>query len=463
MNESTAPDNRPAVLILAHSWPPDANVGAVRPVYLSRQLARLGLRPIVITVRDEYYELRNESGISGSESALVIRTKCLRHPRYAYLWMKKLAVRLLGNRNSAPHIQTAQVGPLSDVRPFGSNLKANILSLLFTPDEFIGWFPFALAEAVRIVSKERPLCVISTGPPHSVHLTALVLNRLRRVPWIADLRDPWAWYDLPVDPPELWSDWMNAKLEKLMVRYATRMVCVTPAVTTTYKDKYPDSPPDKWVTIPNGFDLDEFDGLGIVSRAERFTISYVGGFDHQRSPDLLLKAIAELISNGTLDPERIAVRFVGTCEYTNGRHTAALIREFGLSDIANVVSLLPRPQALRELLSAHVLLLLAGDHRLSVAAKVYEYLASGQPILAISNEGSAADIIRRTGAGRVVAPNDLEGAKSAIAHWYGNYLKSGSAIETGKPELSSATREYSWDQLGARYAELIQRAQPSGH
>jgi len=256
---------------------------------------------------------------------------------------------------------------------------------------------------------------------------------------------------------------MNATMEKLMVRHATNIVCVTPAVTRTYMQKYPSSSPDKWVTIPNGFDLDEFDGLGIVTRAERFTISYVGGFDHQRSPDLLLKAIAELIFNGTLDPERIAVRFVGTCECTNGRSTDAVIREFGLSGIAKVVSLLPRPQALRELLASHVLLLLAGDHRLSVAAKVYEYLASGRPILAISNEGSAADIIRRTGAGRVVAPNDLEGAKNAIAHWYGNYLKLGDGMEADKTELSSATREYSWDRLGARYVELIQRAQPSDH
>jgi glycosyltransferase involved in cell wall biosynthesis len=167
----------------------------------------------------------------------------------------------------------------------------------------------------------------------------------------------------------------------------------------------------------------------------------------------LLQAIAALISDGVIDSQKIAVRFVGPCEITNGRYTATIIEEFGLTGIAEVVHLVPRPQALRELLSAHVLLLLAGDHRLSVAAKVYEYLAAGRPILAISGEGSVADIIHRTAAGRVVAPDDLQGARNAVAYWYGLHLNG--VVTAEEPELSSAALEYSWTRLGARYAELI--------
>jgi len=449
-------DNRPAVLILAHSWPPDANVGAVRPVYLSRQLARLGMRPIVITVREEYHELRNEGGIAGADSALVIRTRCMTNPRYAYLWLKTLAMRLLRIRPTATETTSPGLNEIErSSLVTGVSLKRNIISLLYTPDEFLGWFPFALVASLRAISVHRPLCVISTGPPHTSHLIAMVLKRLRHIPWIADLRDPWAWHDLPADTPQLWSDRISTKLELLMIEQADRVVCVAPAVTKTYAEKYPETPAAKWVTISNGFDLDEFRGLGAVKQAERFTISYVGGFDFQRSPLLLLRAIAELIAEGVIDPQKIAVRFVGPCEFANGQPMAAMIQELGLTGIAEVVPLVPRPQALRELLSAHALLLLAGTQRLSVAAKVYEYLAAGRPILAISAEGAAADIIRRAGSGRVVAPDDLQGAKSAVAYWYTNHFAQGSLGTNQKPEISDAALEYSWERLGARYAELI--------
>jgi glycosyltransferase involved in cell wall biosynthesis len=286
----------------------------------------------------------------------------------------------------------------------------------------------------------------------------MALKRMRGLPWIADLRDPWAWHDHPTYQPNSLSDRIVARMERSLVRNADRVVNVTPAVTQSYAERYPEVPGSKWMTITNGFDLEEFQGLGAVTQAQRFTISYVGGFDFQRSPILLLEAVAALIAEGKVDRDRMTVRFVGRCEYANGQPLAATIHELGLDGVAEIVPMLPRPEALRELLRSHVLLLLSGVQRLSVAAKVYEYLASGRPILAITGEGRAADIVRGAGAGRVVAPDDLQGAKDAVAHWYASYLASGSAPGPARPRLSAEALEYSWERLGRRYAEAIAAA-----
>jgi len=343
----------------------------------------------------------------------------------------------------------------SDPSSSPRSLKDNVVSLLYVPDEFLGWFPFALKACLRAVDQFKPVCVITTGPPHTSHLVGMAVKRLRRMPWIVDLRDPWAWHDHQEEVPQLWSDQINSRMEARVIRRADRVVCVAPEVTKAYAAKYPGEPDAKWETISNGFDLDEFRSLGVVDRADCFTISYIGALSFQRSPVLLLQAVASLISEGAVNPKRIAIRFVGLCEYVDDRSTVSIIAEHGLSQVAVVVPQVPRRQALRELLRSHVLLLLAGNQKMSISAKLYEYLAADRPILAISREGAAASIIQQLRAGSVVAPNDLKGAKDAILHWYKEYeTREGekAGLDTGP---SNAALEYSWERLGARYSALI--------
>jgi glycosyltransferase involved in cell wall biosynthesis len=451
-----------SVLILAHSWPPDANVGAVRPVYLTRQLARLGWQPIVVTVQERYYEFQNTSGVAGTDSAIVIRTRCLPNPRQGYLWFKNLvtwrrrrqpdfassSVRAV--ETSSPEIQGASVSVLG-------KLKRTILSLLYTPDEFQGWFPFALITSLRAVARHRPECVISTGPPFTPHLVAMALKRICGTHWVADFRDPWSWREgYPAEMRSAVSDRINSRLEQMVMRRADRIVCVSPAMTDRYRELYPNLPINKWLTITNGYDLDEFARLGPLDKPERFTISYVGSFDFSRTPLIVLRAVGELIAEGKLDTHRVMIRFVGPCQYAGDKSVAKMIADNGLDGIAEIIGFVPRPEALKEIIRANVVVLLGGTQRRLVAAKVFEYMASRNPILAITEEGATAEIVRRVGAGRVVSPNDLEGAKEAIASWYERYLQDGQLGHSCWPQNPGIANEYSWEKLGARYAALLE-------
>jgi glycosyltransferase involved in cell wall biosynthesis len=282
----------------------------------------------------------------------------------------------------------------------------------------------------------------------------MALKHVYRIGWIADFRDPWSWHDHH-RPHILWSDRINAKLEALAIRRADRVVCVSPGVTREYSQRYPLEPPEKWVTITNGFDLEEFRSLGNVDRAERFTITYAGSLAYGRSPVVVLRAIAELIGQGEIDPQRVHVRFLGHCEYVEGRPLAAIIEELGLTQIAEVVPLSPRPEVLRELLRSHVLLLIAATQRHSISAKLFEYLAAGRPILAIAVEGASAEILNRLGAGRVVGPEDLSAAKAALRNWYAEFVATGDChLRLGVAERHAAL-EFDWSSLGVRYSQLI--------
>jgi glycosyltransferase involved in cell wall biosynthesis len=456
MFDAELPENsRPSVLILAYGWPPDPWIGAVRAVYLSNQLARRGLRPIVVTVQEKYHELQNTEGIKGDDSALVVRTRYLRNPRHLYVKLKKT----LQDRIRWRHLDSKKhVAEFYDLRPDGPapsapTLKDHLVSLLYLPDEFLGWFPFALEASLRVIEQHRPVCVITTGPPHTSHLVALVLKRLHRIAWIVDLRDPWAWNDGAEDVSQRWSDRINSWLELRAIRRADRVVCVAAGVTRAYAERYPKERKDKWATISNGFDIEEFRNLGPIERSDRFTITYIGALSFQRSPELLLQAVAALISEGVVRRDDIEIRFVGLCQYVGTRPMTSIIAEYGLGSIATVVPQIPRPQALRESLRSHVLLLLAGNQKHSISAKLYEYLAADRPILAISGESAAASIIQKLQAGRVIAPDDLQGAKDAVRYWYDQYKKNAEMRMPGV--LRNAVLEYSWEHLGSRYAALI--------
>jgi glycosyltransferase involved in cell wall biosynthesis len=282
----------------------------------------------------------------------------------------------------------------------------------------------------------------------------MALKHVHRIPWIADFRDPWSWHDHD-RPHRLWSDRINAKLEALAIRRADRVVCVSPGVTREYSHRYPLEPPEKWVTITNGFDLEEFRSLGNVGRSERFTITYAGSLAYGRSPIVVLRAIAELIAEGEMEPKRVHIRFLGHCEYVEGRPLATIIQELGLSQVAEVVPLIPRPEVLRELLRSHVLLLIAATQRHSISAKLFEYLAAGRPILAIAVEGASAEILNRLSAGRVVDPDDLVAAKAALRNWYAEFVATGDCrMRTGVTERDAAL-EFDWSRLGVRYSQLI--------
>jgi glycosyltransferase involved in cell wall biosynthesis len=226
-------------------------------------------------------------------------------------------------------------------------------------------------------------------------------------------------------------------------------------MTRRYRDLYP-RVSDKWVTITNGYDGDEFGPLAHVLPSLKFTVTYLGRFDYSRSPVQLLRAIGALKKEGLFDKDSVTVKFIGRCRWAGGLSVERMIREHGLEDIVEITDMLPRVEALREMLNAHVLILLANEQTYQVPGKAYEYLAARRRILCMTEEeGATADLIKKYELGAVVSPHDEEAAKHILSRWYTEVRTTPACPALGGS--GGSQNLYEWATLGNQYASLLDR------
>lgn len=446
------------MLIISYLWPPSGAVGAIRPSKLAKLLSQHGWNAIIVTVKQRHYEELSPVADEKAWTGAVIRTKCLGNPREFYVWMKSEFFKLMGRENEfkASVLRGTVQSQVGGTDSFLSASKRVCLSLLYTPDEHQGWLPFAIPTCLRIIRRESIDCVVSTGPPFSSHLVGLALKKLAGVNWVAEFRDPWV--ENEQRPSVLrsgFSNILNQKLEAAVIGNADRVVCVTPAMTDYYRKSYSSVAAGKWITITNGFDRQDFEALGHIARCPKFTISYLGSLVYARSPECLFHAVGELIRERAIPIGDIAIRFIGKCRYADGRSIGEMAAEHGLKSVVEVIDFVPRREALKEMLRAHVLLLLANQQALQVPGKAYEYLAAGAKILAVTEEkGATADFIKCVG-GCVAPPDDHISMKKIIEAWYGDYKRAGRLSKKQTCADQSVMDQYEWRQLGRQYAEAL--------
>jgi glycosyltransferase involved in cell wall biosynthesis len=259
--------------------------------------------------------------------------------------------------------------------------------------------------------------VITTSPPGSVHFVGAAVKRATGARWLADLRDPLvANQHRRADTTATRArQATNQRLAKLVARQADAVSCVSEAIAAEARGLQPTG---LVRTIANGCDFDDFAGLA-YEPAPRFRITHAGSFFGRRDPRPFLEAVA---SSG-LD---LVARFVGDFRASD-REWAD---ERGLGDLLELVPYAPRSESLRLQRDSEALLLLVPDAdgrgRGVLSGKVFEYLAAGRPILAVvPPDGAAADLVRETGAGVVVAPDDVDGMRAALADLHGRFLNGG--------------------------------------
>jgi glycosyltransferase involved in cell wall biosynthesis len=279
---------------------------------------------------------------------------------------------------------------------------------LLVPDEGVGWNLTAIPAAIRIVREEGIDVVLTTSPPGSVHLIGAAVKRLTGVHWVADLRD-----SLGAHAHRRGDDHLAARLKeeshravaRLAARQADATITVSAAITAETQALEPTGPV---VTIQNGCDFEDFAGLD-YRPGDRFRITHTGSFFGKRTPRPFLTALA---ASG-LD---VVVRFVGDFRESD-REWA---EELELGDRIELVPYVSRRRALELQRDSEALLLLipeAGDRgKAVITAKVFEYLAAERPILAaVPPNGAAAALLRQTGAGIVVGPDDERGLENALS------------------------------------------------
>ena len=376
-------------------FPPAGGGGVQRPLKLAQNLPALGIETHVLAPDDPKW---------------VHEDADLRVPTQA--WVHR--VRYVGPRSvkAAEALREAEGGFQRAL------VQAGLASRrLLVPDTSVTWNLTAIPAALRIVRQEGIDVVVTTSPPGSVHLVGAAVQRAAGVRWVADLRDPL------VANPQRRADSVatrakqstNAQLARLVARRADAISAVSETIADEMRALEPKGP---LRTIANGCDFDDFAGLE-YRFAPRFRITHAGSFFGRRDPRPFLRALAD----SRLDA---VARFVGDFRTSDADWAATL----GLDDRLELVGYASHAQAVGLERDSEALLLLIPDAdgrgKGVLSGKVFEYLAAGRPILAVvPPDGAAADLIRETGSGVVVAPDDVDGIRAALEDLHERFRNGG--------------------------------------
>ena len=401
------------VLLVTMYFPPAGGGGVQRSLKFASHLPELGIETHVLAPDDPKWIHRDEG---------------LAMPTLA--WVHR--ARYLGPKGRKP---AEELHGTTGLERASKQLQLAGRRLL-VPDENVSWNLTAIPAAIRIARREGIDVVLTTSPPSSVHFVGAAVSRATGIPWVADLRDS------VVAHPHRHAERMLVRVKeqgehavaKLITRSADAIVCVSEAIADEMRER---SPRGEVVMIANGSDFDDFAGLEHTT-SDRFRITHTGSFFGKRDPRPFLAALRE----SGLD---IQARFVGDFRSTDREWAEQL----GLGDRLELISYAPRRRSLELQRDSEALLLLipeaGGRGKGVLSGKVFEYLAAERPILAlVPPDGAAAELIRETGAGIVVAPEDTEGIKTALgdlyAHWQRGELDAPPLSEEWRRRVSRRTR-----------------------
>jgi glycosyltransferase involved in cell wall biosynthesis len=300
------------------------------------------------------------------------------------------------------------------------SLRGRYPALLALPDVWIGWLPWAVSAGRRLISEDPIDLVYSTSPHATAHLIARRLAAVSGKPWVTDFRDPWV-----EEPPEPGTPngpifrTVNRWLERKVVQQCDAVIASTTHLRDLLRARYPEQPVAKIRAILNGYDEADFVvmEMGTAERSPRLRIVHAGSINAEfRDPRPLLEALSRLIRDGRLHSDECELRFVGGGPHADAAELKAAIRAAGLSASILFLPRVPYEQSLRELASADLLLLLqASDDTVGlVPAKLYEYLRTQKPTLALVRSGAVTEVMAQTGGGWAADPRDREALDAAL-------------------------------------------------
>ncbi|MCE7977727.1 MAG: hypothetical protein DYH03_11405 [Nitrospira sp. NTP1] len=407
---------------MAYYFPPVAASGAMRPLGFCRNLAAYGWQPQVLTTTPECvyptHQVDPKLGERVPAGIEVIRVPYVDRLQRVlqYREMLKGIVRKLIHPDSSKNIAAAPTS--SDPSGVRSPLKDFILDWAFAfPDRQCGWMGQAVRKLQALAGKDIPDVVFATGGPWTSFLTGHSLAKFFQRPLVLDYRDPWncnPYYSFS-------SDTLTRKsraTEARVCQSASHVIANTEELRERLIEEY-ESLRDRCTWIPNGFDRETL-MPGKVPQAHSDRLSASSGYElchfgtvyGKRTPRVLLQAVWELFQANQLKPEAIRLRFVG------GWDTADQECEQYAVDLEKHGFLRREPPVshsvcLREMQRSSVLLVLQPDSPLQVPAKIYEYVATGRPLLLIGGEGATANLVARHGLG-VSSPNHITRIKALL-------------------------------------------------
>jgi len=393
------------VLVITYYWPPAGGPGVQRWLKFVKYLPEFGVEPLVYLPQNPNYPVVDPNlSDEVPQGVRLIKRPIVEPYAWASLWSKK-------------KVETLSSGIIQERDP--SLMERCMLWIrgnLFIPDARKFWVRPSIKYLSKIIEGEGIGTVISTGPPHSLHLIGMGLKKKHNIQWIADFRDPWTSIgyhkNLRLTP---FAQRKHLRLEREVLQSADKLV-VTSGTTKEEFRALTDRPIK---VITNGFE----GGAPSPVLDREFTISHIGSLSNGRNPIGLWKAIAELVGENKAFAERVKIRLAGLV----GEEVLQSLDKHRLGPLTDRIGYLPHDRVGELQHNSQVLLLVEIDSRETrgiIPGKLFEYLNAQRPILAIGpKEWEAGSLVEQTRAGVFLGHGEVEVLKAVLLEWFSAYQR----------------------------------------
>jgi glycosyltransferase involved in cell wall biosynthesis len=414
------------VLILTYYWPPSGGAGVQRWLKFVKYLRNFGWEPVVYTALNgemPVIDLSLEKDVP--KDITILKTK---------IWEPYSIYKTFIGRKKDEKINASFLSETKK-KSFAEKISVWIRGNYFIPDARKYWIKPSIKYLTDYLNKNKIDVIISTGPPHSMHLIALGLKQhFPNIKWMADFRDPWTNIDFYSELMLSESaDRKHKELELKVLENADSVLSIGNSMSEEFKKLYPKQT-EKFSVITNGYDEDDI-SKEIIEKDKKFSIAHIGTLVKSRNPIGLWKVLQELIKENENLKNELEIKLVGKVDINVSESIAA----HGLQSFVKKIDYLPHNEVIKEQQRTRVLLLLVNDTKNSkgiLTGKFFEYLASNVPILAIGpTDGDLAEILKATGSGVISGFNDLSKLKSDILDLY-----SGKKINSNQEEIKKYSR-----------------------
>ncbi|MGD1844592.1 MAG: glycosyltransferase [Salibacteraceae bacterium] len=424
------------VLIVVYYWPPSGGAGVQRWVKLSKYLHQFGWEPVIFTPENPEAPLQDKGLLKEVREGMeVIKTP---------IWEPYSLYKRFTGKGSQEKISPGVLLENRN-RSFTEKLSVWIRGNFFVPDARKFWVKPSVKFLHKYLEEHTIDAIVTSGPPHSMHLIALGLKQLRPIPWIADFRDPWTnihYHDELMLGPR--AAQKHQQLEQATLDTADHVVTASYSMERDFVAQGAQSVS----TVTNGYDAADYANAAPVLD-EKFTLTHIGTLYGSRSPEALWAALGSLIQSQPGFAEVFTLRLVGKTD----PEVYAAIEQHGLTSYLDDRGYVSHHEVIDFQRQTQLLLLIFSEaERTIIPGKVFEYLAARRPVLCIgSPEWDAPQILSKEEAGATFDFQNSEGIRAQLQQWFEAFQ--GGGLHPKEKDIS----RYSRTELARKYAGLLDK------
>lgn len=425
------------VLIITYYWPPTGGAGVQRWLKFSKYFRKFGWEPIIYTPSNPDFPINDETLLKDVPADLTVLKTKITEPYDIYR-------KIMGKKKT----ETVNQGFLSEGKE-NTLLQSAMIWVrgnFFIPDARKFWINPSISYLSEYISKNKIDAIVSTGPPHSMHLIAMGLKQKFNIPWIADFRDPWTQIDFYSQLKlSSFADNKHKKLENQVLTQANKVVTVSPTCASDLQKLGK----RKVDVITNGFDSEDFLFGSDLKLLNGFLFHHTGALNKDRNPYTLWKVLGDLCKENLELKKDLALKFTGKTDAI----VFESLKEQGLLENSQKTDYMTHSEVVKIMVQSPILLLPLNNtpnNKGVLSGKLFEYLAACRPIFGVGMpDGDAAVILKETGAGTICDFDDYEGTKKVVLNLYHKYKSNQLSVN------SSSIDKYSRESCAKEYALLL--------